>query len=63
MSKYGKYTWEGYNIKGECVCGGYVYASNEDDAREEIEKEIENNYEDYVAEGYCYDRLVGFEPV
>lgn len=58
---YGIYTWEGYNIDGECVCGGRVYANNTDDAYDKVSEMIENEYDDYAADGYFNHKIIGFE--
>lgn len=61
MTGYGKYTYEIYDIDGEVISGGYVYANNDNNAYDKIEEMIEADYDDYAADGYHNFEIVGFE--
>ena len=61
MTGYGKYTYEIYDIDGEVISGGYVYANNDNNAYDKIEKMIEADYDNFAADGYHNFEIVGFE--
>ena len=61
MIGYGKYIYEIYDIDGEVISGGYVYANNDNNAYDKIEEMIEADYDDYAADGYHNFEIVGFE--
>ena len=61
MTGYGKYTYEIYDIDGEVISGGYVYANNENNAYDKIEEMIEADYDNFAADGYHNFEIVGFE--
>ena len=61
MTGYGKYTYEIYDIDGEVISGGYVYANNDNNAYDKIEEMIESDYDNFAADGYHNFEIVGFE--
>ena len=61
MTGYGKYTYEIYDIDGEVISGGYVYANNNNNAYDKIEEMIEADYDNFAADGYHNFEIVGFE--
>ena len=61
MTEYGKYTYEIYDIDGEVISGGYVYANNDNNAYDKIEEMIEADYDNFAADGYHNFEIVGFE--
>lgn len=61
MTGYGKYTYEIYDIDGEVISGGYVYANNDNNAYDKIEEMIEADYDNFAADGYHNFEIVGFE--
>lgn len=54
-----KYKYEVYDINGEVIGGGHVYALNEIDAGAKIEVEIENNSEEWTEAGYFNHKITG----
>lgn len=58
-----KYTWEAYNINDEVVGGGDIYAIDDDSAKEKIEKELEENNDDWTESGYARHKIVSVENV
>ena len=56
-----KYNWEAYNIKDEVIGGGTIYAADRDMANEKIEKELDNNEDDWTEAGYFNHRIVSEE--
>lgn len=61
MTGYGKYTYEIYDIDGEVISGGYVYANNDNNAYDKIEEMIEADYDNFAADGYHNFEIVDFE--
>ena len=61
MAGYGKYTYEIYDIDGEVISGGYVYANNDNNAYDKIEEMIEADYDNFASDGYHNFEIVGFE--
>ena len=61
MAGYGKYTYEIYDIDGEVISGGYVYANNDNNAYDKIEEMIEADYDNFAADGYHNFEIVDFE--
>lgn len=58
---YMKYNWEAYNIKDEVIGGGTIYAADRDMANEKIEKELDDNEDDWTEAGYFNHRIVSEE--
>lgn len=58
-----KYTWEAYDINDEVVGGGDIYAIDDDAAKEKIEKELEENNDDWTEAGYARHKIVSVENV
>ena len=61
MTGYGKYTYEIYDIDGEVISGGYVYANNDNNAYDKIEEMIEADYDNFAADGYHNFEIVDFK--
>ena len=53
-----KYTWEAYDINDEVISGGDIYAIDEDAAKEKIEKDLEENNDDWTEAGYVRYKIV-----
>ena len=53
-----KYTWEAYDINGEVIGGGDIYAIDKDAAKEKIEKDLEENNDDWTEAGYMRYKIV-----
>lgn len=58
---YMKYNWEAYNIKDEVIGGGTIYAADRDMANKKIEKELDDNEDDWTEAGYFNHRIVSEE--
>ena len=43
-----KYTWEAYDINDEVIGGGDIYAIDKDACKEKIEKDLEENNDDWT---------------
>lgn len=54
------YEWTGYDIDGEIVCGGNFLPDNDDEAKAKVEKELEENYEEYAEAGYFKHQILKF---
>lgn len=53
-----EYEWIGYNITGEIVCGGIISADTDDEAEAKVEKELEENNDEYTEAGYFNHKIV-----
>ena len=53
-----KYTWEAYDINDEVIGGGDIYAIDKDAAKEKIEKDLEENNDDWTEAGYVRYKIV-----
>lgn len=47
-----KYEWNIYNIEDEIVGGGIIYADCYEDAKAKVEKDIDENNDEYTEAGY-----------
>ena len=53
-----KYTLEAYDINDEVIGGGDIYAIDKDAAKEKIEKDLEENNDDWTEAGYVRYKIV-----
>ena len=53
-----QYTWEAYDINDEVIGGGDIYAIDKDAAKEKIEKDLEENNDDWTEAGYVRYKIV-----
>lgn len=53
-----EYEWIGYDITGEIVCGGIISAYTDDEAEAKVEKELEENNDEYTEAGYFNHKIV-----
>ena len=55
-----EYEWTGYDINGEIVCGGIISADTDDEAKAKVEKELEENNDEYTEAGYFKHEILEF---